>query len=171
MEPPLPYGRGSIWIQTVITRSFTATWAWVMSEVPVRASSADSLSVRSVERYHLGFIELDHPPKAYLPGRVPDDLRKSVAGTLIRSPSSKAAFKINKTLRSFRSSAISPPASKTIPFTRPALAWSCAFVPKASFAPTHVPSAWAALRFPLGTLPPWRGTQPHSPEISGRPAE
>jgi hypothetical protein len=41
-----------------------------------REQRADSLSLRSVQRDYLGFVELDHPPKAYLPGRVPNDLRE-----------------------------------------------------------------------------------------------
>src|SRR5436305_955189 len=38
---------------------------------------ADGLSLRSVQRDYFGFVELDHPPKAHLPGRVANDLRES----------------------------------------------------------------------------------------------
>jgi len=41
-----------------------------------REQRADGLSLRSVQRDYFGFAELDHPPKAYLPGRVPNDLRE-----------------------------------------------------------------------------------------------
>jgi hypothetical protein len=37
----------------------------------------DGLSLRTVERYHLGFVELHHSPKMHLPGEVPNDLRES----------------------------------------------------------------------------------------------
>jgi hypothetical protein len=41
-----------------------------------REQRADGLSLRSVQRDYFGFVELDHAPKAYLPGRVPNDLRE-----------------------------------------------------------------------------------------------
>jgi hypothetical protein len=41
-----------------------------------RQQRADGLSLRSVQRDYFGFVELDHPPKAYLPGRIPNDLRE-----------------------------------------------------------------------------------------------
>lgn len=40
----------------------------------------DGLSVRSVERDDLGFIEMDHSPKAYLSGWVANDLPESRCG-------------------------------------------------------------------------------------------
>lgn len=40
----------------------------------------DGLSVRSVEWDDLGFLEMDHPPKAYLSGWVANDLRESCCG-------------------------------------------------------------------------------------------
>jgi hypothetical protein len=39
-----------------------------------RELRADGLSLRSVQRDYFGFVKLDHPPKANLPGRVPNDL-------------------------------------------------------------------------------------------------
>jgi hypothetical protein len=42
-----------------------------------REQRADGLSLRSVQRNYFGFVELDHPPKAYLPGGIPNDLRES----------------------------------------------------------------------------------------------
>jgi hypothetical protein len=41
-----------------------------------REQRADGLSLRSVQRDYFGLVELDHPPKAYLPGRVPNHLRE-----------------------------------------------------------------------------------------------
>lgn len=41
-----------------------------------RQQRADGLSLRSVQRDYFGFVELDQPPKAYLPGRIPNDLRE-----------------------------------------------------------------------------------------------
>jgi hypothetical protein len=41
-----------------------------------REQRADGLGLRSVQWDYFGFVELDHPPKAYLPGRVPNDLRE-----------------------------------------------------------------------------------------------
>src|SRR5215472_16583756 len=41
-----------------------------------REQRADGLGLRSVQRNYFGLVELDNPPKAYLPGRIPDDLRE-----------------------------------------------------------------------------------------------
>ena len=50
-----------------------------------RKQPGDGLSLRSVQRDYFGFVELDHPPKAYLPGRVPNDWlnRVSNCGTTV----------------------------------------------------------------------------------------
>ena len=39
--------------------------------------SADCLSVRCIQSDYLRVLKLNHTPKAYLPGRIPDDLRES----------------------------------------------------------------------------------------------
>ena len=72
----------------------------------------NSLRMRSIQRDHLGFTELDHAPKPHLPAGFLMTCARAVAGTSIRSPSSTAVLRIENTRRSFRSSAISPTASK-----------------------------------------------------------
>ena len=62
----------------------------------------NGLRMRSIQRDHLGFTELDHAPKPYLLRRVPDGLREG-CGTSIRFPSSRAVLRIENTRRSFRS--------------------------------------------------------------------
>src|SRR5581483_4451149 len=43
----------------------------------LREQRPDGLCLRTVQGHHLGFIELDHSPKAYLLGWIPNDLRES----------------------------------------------------------------------------------------------
>ena len=43
----------------------------------LREQCANGLGMRPIQWDHLRSIELDHTPKAYLLGRVPDDLRES----------------------------------------------------------------------------------------------
>ena len=45
-----------------------------------RKQCPNGLGMRSIQRDDLRCIELDHAPKAYLSGRVPDDLRQSRSG-------------------------------------------------------------------------------------------
>lgn len=40
-----------------------------------REQRANGLSMQSVKRDHVGFIMLDHPPQAHMPGQIPSDLR------------------------------------------------------------------------------------------------
>jgi len=42
-----------------------------------REQRADGLSLRSVQRDYFSLVELNHPPKAHLPGRIPNDLCES----------------------------------------------------------------------------------------------
>jgi hypothetical protein len=94
--------------------------------------------MHSVKRNHLGFAMLDHPPQAYLLGRISNDLTESCGWNDNSAVVFQGGARIEKTRRSFRSSAIRPPASKAIPFTRLSVAWLRAFVARASFLPKRV---------------------------------
>ena len=119
----------------------TTTWASTISAVPVRArtmptavESGPSRATRSVPA-----CRINRDRRACLAG-----LRmawaSAVAGIVIRIPRSLACARMTSIRRSFRSTAISPPASKVMPLTRPFLSGT---VPAAgareSRRPTRVP--------------------------------
>ena len=92
-----------------------------------RKQRADSLSVASIQRYDFGPVTLDQTPETHLPCRIRMTCASAVAGTTIRSPSSRAVATNVRTRRLLRSNAIRPPASKVTPFTRSSAPWTRSF--------------------------------------------
>jgi len=100
----------------------TTTWARAMSAVAVRANrrpaavaSGPSRAMTSVPT-----CRISRESRACLAG-LRRACARAVAGIAIRAPRSAARARSASTRRWFRSSAISPPASKVMPFTPPSL--------------------------------------------------
>ena len=137
------------------------TWASTISAVPVRANnrptavaSGPSSGIRSVPA-----CRTSRERRACLAG-LRMACASAVAGIVIRMPRSAARAMSVSTRRSFRSRAISPPASKVMPFTPPSLFWKLSSVrgERETRRPTCAP-------FSLGGHPFAEGLLPASPSI------
>ena len=144
-----------------------ATWASTMSAVPVRANnrptavaSGPSSGIRSVPA-----CRISRERRACLAGfRMA--CASAVAGIVIRMPRSAARATSVSTRRSFRSRAISPPASKVMPFTPPSLFWKLSSVrgEREARRPTCAPFSLAGRRFAVAHLLASPSIQPHRRE-------
>ncbi len=143
------------------------TCASTISAVPVRASkrptavaSGPSSGMRSVP----GCL-INRHRRACLAGlRIA--CASAVAGTVARTPRSLARAMSASVLRSLRSRAIRPPASKVIPLTPPSFSWRVALAPgKREFRrPKSVP-VWSMHRpSPLAQCPTFPSIQPRREE-------
>jgi hypothetical protein len=148
-------------------RAQTTTWASTTSAVAVRAkikptaeASGPSSAMRSVldcrmSRERRGCREGFRMACA-----------SAVAGIVIRIPRSAARAINASTRRSFRSSAIRPPASRVMPLTQPSLSWglSCALAERAARPPIFVRPGLKAHPFLVVRLPAFPSTLPHRAE-------
>ena len=136
-------------------RAHTTTWASTMSAVAVRArrrptavASGPSSAIRSVPDCRMRRERRDCLAGFRMA------CARAVAGIVIRMPSSDARARSVRAWRSFRSSAISPPVSKVMPFTQPSLFrnsfWAAA--EREARRPKRAPSSSTGHRFVAGHL-------------------
>jgi hypothetical protein len=148
-------------------RAQTTTWASTTSAVPVRASnrptvvaSGPSSPIRSVS-----ICRISRDRRACLAG-LRMACASAVAGIVMRIPCSLARATSASTLRSFRSKAISPPASKVIPLKRPSLfgLLFSVFREREACRPNHAPFSLTGHLFVEVHLPASPSNPPHRKE-------
>ena len=148
-------------------RAQTTTWASTTSAVPVRASnrptvvaSGPSSRIRSVS-----ICRISRDRRACLAG-LRMACASAVAGIVMRIPRSFARATSASTLRSFRSKAISPPASNAIPLKRPSLfgLLFSVFREREACRPNHAPFPLTGHPFVEVRLPSSPSNPPHRKE-------
>jgi len=134
----------------------TTTWASAMSAVAVRANRRPTAVASGPlsETTSVPACRISRERRACLAG-LRRACARAVAGIVIRPPRSAARARSTSTRRSFRSSAISPPASNVMPFTPPSLFGSPVSAPgeRAARRPTRAPSLSASRPFVAAHLP------------------
>ncbi len=142
----------------------TTTWARAMSAVAVRANKRPTAVASGPLRAitSVPACRISRERRACLAG-LRRACARAVAGIVTRAPRSAARARSVSTRRSFRSSAISPPASKVMPFTPPSLFRNLSSAPgeREARRPTRAPFSSASHRFVVAHLATSPSIPPH----------